>query len=144
MAFPTNPLNAVQMAWQTNCPPGTHTATVNGDVISSNTPEGVLRRFETWLNRHTDIGGPGKEDTTVELAVRGVRCMVLTPTGRGWEEVSGFPPKVLQWFDVKLWWQGKEYDSLWLDYRTCVWEVKEKKVRKVKATGQKPSPAPFA
>ena len=52
-------------------PAGDHMATVNGDVISSNTPEGVLRRFETGLNRHTDIGGPGKEDVTVELVVRG-------------------------------------------------------------------------
>ena len=89
-------------------PAGDSHGNVNGDVISSNAPEGVLRRFETGLNRHTDICGPGKEDVTVELVVRGGRCMVLTPIGRGWEGIEWLSPKVLQWFGVKLWWQGKE------------------------------------
>lgn len=127
--FPTTPLQAIEMNWRLSAPVGTPIAMVNGtDKISSNTPEGVLRRFETWLKKH-DAGADGKD---VVLEVVGYRAIVLRPIGRTVvSRVSCVPGEIVQQFDVRLCYDGKEFENLVMDLQTCVWDA-EKRVRKKK------------
>jgi hypothetical protein len=115
--FPGSPHNAVLLNWHEPWKPEAPMATVNGDDISSTTPEGILRRLETWLNRN----GPDlAADAPVIVEVKGHRTIVLTPLRRDYGPVVSRPTIIVN-FDVKFWWRGKEYESLTQDLRTCVW-----------------------
>lgn len=142
--FPAHPLEAVYMHWTSNPnrEPGSPFATANGDDISSNTPEGVLRRLETWL-RKNDIGGwdengvaDGAKTQPVVVEVMQQKAIVLTPVGRTMGPTSADWGNVIQNFDVKLWWQGKEYESLRLDFRTVVWSSEKRARRRKEKKGQ--------
>lgn len=125
--IPVNVKSALLLHWHNINENNATFATANGDNISSNTPDGVLRRLETWL-RKNDAGKDGK---AIVVEVKGQKAIVLTPTARreGYM-VSGCPAQVIQNFDVKLWWQGKEYDSCGLEFLTCVWDSPmDKRVR---------------
>ena len=125
--FPTHPLDSVYMHWHNkNREIGSPFATANGDDIGSNTPEGVIRRLETWI-RKNDIGEEGKTHPVV-VEVMSEKAIVLTPIRRVVGPTSANPGDVIQNFDVKLWWQGKEYECLRLDFRTMRWSC-EKRVR---------------
>lgn len=127
MTHPRTPLGAISEAWTgKNAGKGFPMAEVNGDVISSNTPRGVLKRFETWIRRH-DIGAEGNE-IVVTLTVMGNKCIVLTPTRRRMIAGCGMPVwKWIQNFDVKLWNFDREYDCLTADLMTMTWDYDIKK-----------------
>lgn len=125
--IPVDAKTAVLIHWHNKTDNNTPFATANGDNITSNTPEGVLRRLETWL-RKNDAGKDGK---AVVVEVKGQKAIVMIPTRRreGYM-ASGCPAQVIQNFDVKLWWQGKEYENFGLEFLTCVWDSpSEKRVR---------------
>lgn len=135
--FPGSPHNAVLLNWHEPWKPEAPMATVNGDDISSTTPEGILRRLETWLNKNgpdlmQDDTGRFTYDAVITVEVKGHKAIVLKPLRVEYGPVVGRPELVVN-FDVRFWWRGKEYVSLTLDLRTCVWPLwgkREKKKRK--------------
>lgn len=133
--FPKDAKTAVLIHWHNKTDSNTPFATANGEDIGSNTPEGVLRRLETWL-RKKDAGKDGK---CVVVEVKGQKAMVLKPVARReGHMMSGRPPQVIQNFEVMFWWQGKEYENLGLEFRTCVWDSPiEKRVRVKKSDRKK-------
>ena len=122
MSHPRTPLGAIRGAWTGGNSRDNHPiAEVNGDVISSNTSEGILKRFETWIRKH-DIGAEGNE-IVVTLTVMGNKCIVLTPTRRRISAGCGMPVwKWIQNFKVKLWNCDREYDCLTADLMTMIWD----------------------
>lgn len=125
--FPTTPKQAVELNWRLGAENGTPVAMVNGTKISSTTPEDVLRRLETWLRKND----AGKDGQPIVLEVMGHKTMVLTPVERNFGLISCGPLQITQRFRVMLWYLGKEYENLVMDFQTCVWES-EKKVRSTK------------
>ena len=121
--FPGSPHNAVLLNWHEPWKPEAPMATVNGDDISSTTPEGILRRLETWLNRHGADLLQGDDKASVVVEVKGHKAIVLKPLRVEYGPVVGKPELIVN-FDVRFWWRGKEYESLTLDLRTCVWPLR--------------------
>ena len=122
--FPTTPLQAIEMNWRHHCPDDVPFATANGQDISSNMPDGILRRLETWI-RKNDAGADGQP---VVVEVKGRKAIVLKPVQRRTGLASTMPGQVIQNFEVRLWYDGKEYEPIVLDLQTCVWDS-EKRVR---------------
>lgn len=128
MQIPRSPLEAVMLNASGLVPEGETIASVNGQDISSNTPEGILRRLATWLKRN-DVGGP-KWSGNVDLRCHGKLTVRLIPKGRMVGGISEAPAMVSQWFDVRLFRNGREFESVNLDFRTCQWEWKPPKKEK--------------
>lgn len=121
MKLVVEPYKAVLEHWKSTRVPGSMMADVNGDDIGSNSPAGVLKRLKTWMKKH-DAGKDGKQ---VVLNVMGHKTMVLTPISREEQWISGFPPQVIQRFDVKLWNGERECQGIDGEFQTCVWEKPE-------------------
>ena len=129
--FPGSPYTAVLLNWHEPWKPETPMATVNGNDISSTTPEGILRRLETWLNKRGPDLLQGDDKASVVVEVKGHKAIVLKPLRVEYGPVVGKPELVVN-FDVQFWWRGKEYESLTLDLRTCVWPLRGKREKKRK------------